>query len=91
MPSASQAVEGRLTGSDITLPDGSTLIADQTYGILVPYGTSSAKIDVGSGSTINVFSDANTTARVIQLLGPGGSLTANQLSIETSGYSGMDI
>lgn len=84
----SAAMTGSQTGSDISQPDGTMLIADKIlngglYGILVP-NVSSAKVAVGTGSTVRV-TDADHFAQGIILKGPNTLFTADKLIVSVSG------
>ncbi|UIL54915.1 MULTISPECIES: autotransporter outer membrane beta-barrel domain-containing protein [Pantoea] len=88
------AVTGSQTGGDITLPDGTTLIADQTlngglYGILVPNGTAGT-VETGSGSTVSV-TDVDHFAQGIFLNGANSDLHANKLIVTVSGKTASAI
>jgi len=84
------AMSGSLTGSDITLPDATMLIADQTlngglYGIMVP-STVPGKVVIGTGSTVRV-TDAEHYAQGIFIKGPNSLFTADKLIVSVSGIT----
>lgn len=82
------AMSGSLTGSNITLPDATMLIADKIlndglYGIIVP-NTVSGTVVIGTGSTVRVTDDENF-AQGIFIKGPNSLFTADKLIVSVSG------
>ncbi|MEZ3501484.1 autotransporter outer membrane beta-barrel domain-containing protein [Pantoea sp. KPR_PJ] len=87
------AMTGSQRGSDITLEDGTMLIADKDigtlYGILVPL-TMTGKVDAGTDSTISV-NGPDVASQGIVVRGPESTLTANNLKLNVTGLSAVGI
>jgi outer membrane autotransporter protein len=89
---SSAAVVGSQRGGDVTLADGTTLIADQStgdgyYGILVT-GATAAEITAGTGSTVTV-KDAEHYAKGIFIQSAGSHFTADKLVLNASGITAV--
>ncbi|KAA5927428.1 MULTISPECIES: autotransporter outer membrane beta-barrel domain-containing protein [Pantoea] len=89
---SSAAIVGSLRGGDITLADGTTLIADQSsgdgyYGILVT-GATAAEVTAGSGSTVTV-KDPEHYAKGIFIQAANSNFTADKLILNVSGISAV--
>lgn len=89
---SSAAVVGSQRGGDITLDDGTTLIADQStgdgyYGILVT-GATAAAVTAGTGSTVRV-TDTENYAKGIFIQSPGSRFTADKLTLNVSGKTAV--
>lgn len=89
---SSAAVVGSQRGGDITLADGTTLIADQSsgdgyYGILVT-GATAAEVTAGSGSTVTV-KDPEHYAKGIFIQAANSHFTADKLILNVSGISAV--
>lgn len=89
---SSAAVVGSQRGGDITLADGTTLIADQSsgdgyYGILVT-GATAAEVTAGSGSTVTV-KDPEHYAKGIFIQAANSHFTADKLILNASGISAV--
>jgi len=89
---SSAAVVGSQRGGDITLADGTTLIADQSsgdgyYGILVT-GATAAEVTAGSGSTVTV-KDPEHYAKGIFIQAANSKFTADKLILNASGISAV--
>jgi len=86
------AVVGSQRGGDVTLADGTTLIADQSngngyYGILVT-GATAAEVTAGTGSTVTV-QDAGHYAKGIFIESAGSHFTADKLVLNASGITAV--
>lgn len=91
---SSAAVVGSQRGGDVTLTDGTTLIADQSsgdgyYGILVT-GATAAAVTAGTGSTVTV-KDAGHYAKGIFIQAAGSHFTADKLVLNVSGISAVAL
>lgn len=89
---SSAAVVGSQRGGDVTLADGTTLIADQStgdgyYGILVT-GATAAEITAGTGSMVTV-KDAEHYAKGIFIQSAGSHFTADKLVLNASGITAV--
>jgi len=89
---SSAAVVGSQRGGDVTLADGTTLIADQStgdgyYGILVT-GATAAEVTAGTGSTVTV-KDAEHYAKGIFIQSAGSHFTADKLVLNASGITAV--
>lgn len=89
---SSAAVVGSQRGGDITLADGTTLIADQSsgdgyYGILVT-GATAAEVTAGSASTVTV-KDPEHYAKGIFIQAANSNFTADKLILNVSGVSAV--
>ncbi|MGJ0482736.1 autotransporter outer membrane beta-barrel domain-containing protein [Pantoea agglomerans] len=89
---SSAAIVGSQRGGDITLADGTTLIADQSsgdgyYGILVT-GATAAEVTTGSGSTVTV-KDPEHYAKGIFIQAANSNFTADKLILNVSGISAV--
>lgn len=89
---SSAAVVGSQRGGDVTLADGTTLIADQStgdgyYGILVT-GATAAEVTSGTGSTVTV-KDAEHYAKGIFIQSAGSHFTADKLVLNASGITAV--
>lgn len=88
------AYSGSQTGSEISLADGTTLVADHSdsaglYGILVP-GATAGTVTAGTGTTVRV-TDPDHYARGILLLAAESHFTADKLIVNASGNSATGI
>lgn len=88
------AVVGSQRGGDVTLTDGTTLIADQStgdgyYGILVT-GATAAEVTAGSGSTVTV-KDPGHYAKGIFIQAAESNFTADRLILNASGISAVAL
>lgn len=89
---SSAAVVGSQRGGDVTLADGTTLIADQStgdgyYGILVT-GATAAEVTAGTGSIVTV-KDAEHYAKGIFIQSAGSHFTADKLVLNASGITAV--
>jgi len=89
---SSAAVVGSQRGGDVTLTDGTTLIADQStgdgyYGILIT-GATAAEVTAGTGSTVTV-KDAEHYAKGIFIQSAGSHFTADKLVLNVSGLTAV--
>lgn len=94
LPLVSAAVVGSQKGGDVMLPDGSTLIADQStgegyYDILVT-GATAAEVTAGSGSTVTVKNPEHY-AKGIFIPAAENNFTADRLFLNTSGISDVAL
>jgi len=91
---SSAAVVGSLRGGDVTLTDGTILIADRStgdgyYGILVT-GATAAEVTAGTGSTVTV-KDPDHYAKGIFIQAAESHFTADKLIINASGISAVAL